>query len=98
MQIWINFYNYILLFPCPVSYRITDDLNTVGIWNPTIRKPESFENRTFWRSTFEWSGFQMVGTPVHTIWKPTIWKPDFLASLDHFKNKEKNILIQKGLD
>ena len=40
----------------------------------------------------------MVGTPVHTIWKPTIWKPDFLASLDHFKNKEKNILIQKGLD
>ena len=31
----------------------------------------------------------MVGTPVHTIWKPTIWKPDFLASLDHFKIKKK---------
>ena len=37
-------------------------LTTVGIRKPTLRKPETFENQTFWRSVFKWSGFQMVGT------------------------------------
>ena len=29
--------------------------NTMGIWNPTIQNPETFENWTFWRSSFKWS-------------------------------------------
>ena len=47
----------------------TDKVNsTVGIWNPTLRNSESFENRTFWRLVFEWSGFQMVGTIALKLW------------------------------
>ena len=34
--------------------------NTVGIRKPTIQKPESFENQTFWWLVFEWFRFQMV--------------------------------------
>ena len=32
----------------------------VGIWNSTIRNPETIEIRTFWWSDFKWSGFQMA--------------------------------------
>ena len=33
---------------------------TVGIWNTTIWNPVTFEIRTFWKSDFKWSRFQMV--------------------------------------
>ena len=61
--------------------------NTVGIWKPTIRKPESVENWTFWRSVFEWS-----------LWSRFLNGPDHLKtgqngrfSLDHFLYKKNMI-------
>ena len=42
--------------------------NTVGIQKLTLQKPETFENRTFWRSDFKWPGFQMVGTIAKELW------------------------------
>ena len=74
----------------PNLRRFTDKMpTTVGIQNPTIRNPESFEIWTFLRSFFEWFEFQMFGTMVPTIWNLTIWKPKFLVSLHHFISKEK---------
>ena len=42
-------------FQIPTVLSILLASYTVGIRNPTIRKPDSFENRTFWRSVFKWS-------------------------------------------
>ena len=74
---------------------------TVGIWNPTIRKPETFENRTFQRSVFELSGFQMVGTSID-IYGSYSYGPDhsktgqfkMVASLDHFIYKKEKMSIK----
>ena len=41
-------------FRCKKCYRIGPRICTLGIRKLTLWKPESFENRTFWRSVFEW--------------------------------------------
>ena len=48
----------------------------MGIRKPTFRKPETSENRTFWRSDFKWSGFQMVRTTAIELWSQSYenWK------------------------
>ena len=38
------------------------EICTVGIRNPTIQNPESFEIQIFWRSDFECYDFRMVRT------------------------------------
>ena len=37
-----------------------NNLNTVGIWNLTIRNPETFEILSSWSKYFKWPGFQRV--------------------------------------
>ena len=74
---------HILKPQCAVTIWKLDKSGTVGIRNPTIWKPDPFENRTFWRSDFEWKKWQNGCHFVKSIRKPNHSKTGLRSTIQN---------------
>ena len=64
--------------------------DTVGIWNPTIRNPETFEIWTFWKLYSKAQVFKYLKLMAIDL---TIWKPDWMVQISNDQYKMAAILV-----